>query len=184
MFKVDSAGIRKQLKLSLSHARTHARTHKYQRIHLCVTVGTRLKYKKPVIYIINNRLTFRFVTSQIWKYYAIFGFVQNERGRIHEQKAPFRKQLSAKVYSFVSLCERRVQNQHMVTVSTLFSSAQIESWHSLFFCWRLLRAVYTASHGARSLLSPHRRSICQPCQCSRVQWSPVSSSFSLFCPET
>ncbi len=41
----------------------------------------------------------------------------NERGRIHEQKDPFRKQLSAqafKVYSFVS--ERRVQNQHMVTV--------------------------------------------------------------------
>ncbi len=41
----------------------------------------------------------------------------NERGRIQEHKAPFRKQLSVqafKVYSFVS--ERRVQNQHMVTV--------------------------------------------------------------------
>ncbi len=34
-------------------------------------------------------------------------------------KLHFRKQLSAqafKVYSFVSLCERRIQNQHMVTV--------------------------------------------------------------------
>ncbi len=35
-------------------------------------------------------------------------------------KAPFRKQLSAqafKVYSLVSLCERRIQNQHMGCVS-------------------------------------------------------------------
>ncbi len=84
---------------------------------------------KPIIYIINNSLAFRYVTSQIWKYYGTFGFVRNERGRIHEHKAPFRKQLSAqafKVYSFVSLCERRVQNQHMVTVKwALFSSAQL-----------------------------------------------------------
>ncbi len=74
---------------------------------------------KPIIYIINNSLAFRYVTSQIWKYYGIFGFVPNERGRIHEHKAPFRKQLSSqafKVYSFISLCERRIQNQHMVTV--------------------------------------------------------------------
>ncbi len=74
---------------------------------------------KPIIYIINNSLAFRYVTSQTWKYYVIFGFVPNERGRIHEHKVPFRKQLSAqafKVYSFVSLCERRIQNQHMVTV--------------------------------------------------------------------
>ncbi len=53
----------------------------------------------------------------------------NERGRIHEHKAPFLKQLSAqafKVSSFVSLCERCVQNQHMVTVLwALFSSAQL-----------------------------------------------------------
>ncbi len=72
---------------------------------------------KPIIYIINNSFAFRYVTSQIWKYYGIFGFVPNERGRIHEHKAPFRKQLSVqafKEYSFVS--ERRVQNQHMVTV--------------------------------------------------------------------
>ncbi len=84
---------------------------------------------KPIIYIINNSLAFRYVTSQIWKYYGIFGFVPNERGRIHEHKAPFRKQLSAqafKVYSFVNLCERRVQNRHMVTVKwALFSSAQL-----------------------------------------------------------
>ncbi len=49
----------------------------------------------------------------------------NERGRIHEHKAPFRKQLSAqafKVYSFVSLCERRFQNQHTVTSSSSSSS--------------------------------------------------------------
>ncbi len=74
---------------------------------------------KPIINIINNSLAFRYVTSQIWKYYGIFGFVPNERGRIHEHKAPFHKQLSAqafKVYSFVSLCERRIQNRHMVTV--------------------------------------------------------------------
>ncbi len=74
---------------------------------------------KPIIYIINNSLAFRYVTSQIWKYYGIFGFVPNERGRIHEHKAPFCKQLSAqafKVYSIVSLCERRIQNQHVVTV--------------------------------------------------------------------
>ncbi len=77
---------------------------------------------KPII--INNSLAFRYVTSQIWKYYGIFGFVPNERGRIHEHKAPFHKQLSTQVYSFVSLCERRVQNQHMDTVwGALFSSA-------------------------------------------------------------
>ncbi len=40
----------------------------------------------------------------------------------HTSTKLFHKQLSAqafKVYSFVSLCERRVQNQHMVTVSAL-----------------------------------------------------------------
>ncbi len=42
---------------------------------------------KPIIYIINNSLAFRYITSQIWKYYGIFGFVPNERGRIHEHKA-------------------------------------------------------------------------------------------------
>ncbi len=64
-----------------------------------------------------------------------------ERGRIHENKAPFRKQLSAqsfKVYSFVSLCERRVQNQHMVTVQwALFSSAQLMA---------IARCSYTGSY--------------------------------------
>ncbi len=48
---------------------------------------------KPIIYI-NNSLAFRYVTSQIWKYYGIFGFVPNERGRINKHKAPFHKQLS------------------------------------------------------------------------------------------
>ncbi len=106
---------------------------KHQRTRLCVTVGMRLKYKAyHLTCIINNSLAFRYVTSQIWKYYVIFGFVPNERGRIHEHKAPFRKQLSAqafKVYSFISLCERRVQNQHMVTVwGALFSSAQLTAF--------------------------------------------------------
>ncbi len=96
---------------------------KHQRARLCVTVRTRLKYKA---YSLHNKysLAFRYVTSQIWKYNGIFGFVPNERGRLHEHKAPFHKQLSAqafKVYKytkvyFVSLCERRIQNQHMVTV--------------------------------------------------------------------
>ncbi len=62
---------------------------------------------KPIIYIINNSLAFRKVTSQTWKYYRIFGFVPKERSRIHEHKA------------LVSPCERRVQNQHMVTVSSV-----------------------------------------------------------------
>ncbi len=64
-------------------------TTKHQCACLCGTVGIRLKYK-PIIYIINNSLAFRYVTSQIWKYYGILGFVQNKRGRIHEHKAPFR----------------------------------------------------------------------------------------------
>ncbi len=161
MFKVDSAVIRKQLKWSRRSARTHTHTHththntsvpalltwqhswyfyqnkihwtKHQRTRLCVTVGMRLKYKAyHLTCIINNSLAFRYITSQIWKYYVIFGFVPNERDRIHEHKAPFRKQLSAqafKVYSFISLCERRVQNQHMVTVwGALFSSAQLTAF--------------------------------------------------------
>ncbi len=70
---------------------------------------------KPIIYIINNSFAIRYVTSQIWKYYGIFGFVPNERGRIHEHKAPFHKQLSAqafKVYSFVSLWETHSESAH------------------------------------------------------------------------
>ncbi len=51
----------------------------------------------------------------------------NERGRTHEHKALFRKQLSAQ--AFVSLCERRVQNQHMVAVEwALFSSVQLTAF--------------------------------------------------------
>ncbi len=41
----------------------------------------------PIIYIINNSFAIRYITLQIWKYYGIFGFVLNERGRIHEHKA-------------------------------------------------------------------------------------------------
>ncbi len=145
MFKVDSAGIRKQLKWSRQYTHTHAHTH----THTHTSVPALLTWQnswyfikteysepnisaptsvsplehdwstKPIIYIINNSFAFRYVTLQIWKYYGISGFVLNERGRIHEHKAPFCKQLSAqafKVYSFVSLSERRIQNQHMVTV--------------------------------------------------------------------
>ncbi len=68
--------------------------------------ATEVTYK-AYNYIINNSLTFR----QIWKCYGIFGFVPNEKSRIHEHKAPFRKQLSAQ--AFDSPCERRLQNQHM-----------------------------------------------------------------------
>ncbi len=151
-----------------AHARTHARTHAHTHTHTHTQVPAlltwqhswyfiKIKYSeanisvrvsvsplerdwstKPTIYIINNSFAFRYVTSQIWKYYGIFGFVPNERGRILEHKAPFHKQLSAqafKVYSLVSLCERRVQNQHMVTVWGLCFQVR-NSWHSLFFCWR------------------------------------------------
>ncbi len=101
MFKVDSAGIRKQLKWSRhafirTHAHTHTHTHTqntsvpallklalYQnkiqtsaRAPLCHRWNWSIK---PIIYIINNSLAFRYVTSQIWKYYGIFGFVLNER---------------------------------------------------------------------------------------------------------
>ncbi len=138
MFKVDSASIRKQLKWSRWHTHTHTKHISSSIANLTASwYFIKIKYSepnisaaasvsplerdwstKPIIYI-NICLAFRYVTSQIWKYYGIFGFMPNERGRIHEHKAPFRKQLSAqtfKVYSFVSLCERRVQNQHMVTV--------------------------------------------------------------------
>ncbi len=58
---------------------------------------------KSIIYIINNSLAFRYITSQIWKYYGIFRFVLNERGRIHEHKAPIHKQLSAQAFKIYSL---------------------------------------------------------------------------------
>jgi len=59
-------------------------------------------------------------TSQIRKYYRISGFVQNERGSIHENKAAFRSWVCKplKYNSFIS--ERRVQNQHMVTSGLCF----------------------------------------------------------------
>ncbi len=55
---------------------------------------------KPII---NNSFAFRYVTSQIWIYYGIFGFMPNERARIHEHKAPFRKQLSAQAFKCTPL---------------------------------------------------------------------------------
>ncbi len=94
MFKVDSAGVRKQLKWSCQSPHTHTHTHisssianltalvvLYQNKIQCqtsaptsVTIGTRLMYK-PIICIINNSFAFRYVTSQIWKLYGIFVFV-------------------------------------------------------------------------------------------------------------
>ncbi len=55
-------------------------------------------------------------------------------------KPHFANSLSAqafKVYSFVTLCERHIQNQHMVTVWGL--SFQVRTHHGIrgFFCWWL-----------------------------------------------
>ncbi len=79
---------------------------------------------KPIIYIINNSFALRYVTSQIWKYYGIFGFVPNERGRIHEHKAAFRKQLSAQVFKvYVSVYVRDA-----FRITTWFSSHPMRDW--------------------------------------------------------
>ncbi len=51
--------------------------------------------------------------------------MSNERGRIHEHKAPFPKQLSAQ--AFASPCERRVQNRHMVTLKRATRSIRCSS---------------------------------------------------------
>ncbi len=48
---------------------------------------------------------------QIWKYYGIFGFLPNERGRIHEHKAQFRKQLSVQAFD-QSMWETRSESAH------------------------------------------------------------------------
>ncbi len=99
---------------------------------------------KPIIYIINNSLAFRYVIIANRNYYGIFGFVPNERGRIHEHKAPFRKQLSSqafKVYSFVSLCERtHSESAHGHSLGCFVFKCG-NSRHSLFFCWRLSNSV-------------------------------------------
>ncbi len=98
---------------------------------------------KPIIYIINNSLAFRYVTSQIWKYFGIFGFVPNERGRIHEHKAPFRKQLSAQAFKYTPLSVY-VRDAFRISTWSLSSGLCFQvrnSWHSLFFCWRLSNNV-------------------------------------------
>ncbi len=171
MFKVHYSGIRKQLKWSRRSAHTHAHTHTHTTKHTLVPAlltwqrswfFIKIQYSepnisaptsvsqlerdwstKPIVYIINNSLAFRYVTSKIWKYYGIFGFVKNERGSIHEHKAPFRKHFNAqafKVYSFVSLCERRGQNQYMVHCLVGF----------VFMCTTLVAGSYqTALHYCR-----------------------------------
>ncbi len=103
MFKVDSAGIRKQLKWSRRsvHTHTHTNTQKSTRTSVPALLTwqhswyfIKIKYiepnisapasvsplerdwsTKPIIYIINNSLAFRYITLQIWKYSGIFGFV-------------------------------------------------------------------------------------------------------------
>ncbi len=58
----------------------------------------------------------------------------------HEQKAPFRKQLSGqgfKLYSFVS--ETRSESAHGHCLELCFQGRN--SLHSLFFCWRLSNRV-------------------------------------------
>ncbi len=64
-------------------------------------------------YINNNTFAFRQVTSQTWKYYGIFGFVPNERGSTRAQSS-----CQSVWEAFASPLERRVQNQHMVTISS------------------------------------------------------------------
>ncbi len=44
----------------------------------------------------------------LWKYYGIFAFVRNERGRIHDHKALFRKQLSVQA-EMVLTAEHKIQ---------------------------------------------------------------------------
>ncbi len=146
MFKVDSAGIRKQLKWSRWYTHTHTHTHtsvpalltwqnswyfikiEYSEPNISAPASVSLLEHdwstKTIIYIINNSFALRYVTSQIWKYYGIFGFVPNERGRIHEHKAAFRKQLSAQVFKvYVSVYVRDA-----FRISTWFSSHPMWDW--------------------------------------------------------
>ncbi len=95
---------------------------------------------KPIIYTLNNSLAFRYVTSQIQKYYRIFWFVVNERGRIHKHKAPFRKQLSVQsILIFQSMWETCSESAQSLSSGLCFKV--LNSWHSLFFCWRLSNSV-------------------------------------------
>ncbi len=98
---------------------------------------------KAIIYIINNSLAFRYVTSQIWKYYGIFGFVWNERGRIHEHKLHFTNSCVHKPLKYTPLS---VYVRDAFRISTWSLSRELcfqarNSWHSLFFCWRLSNSV-------------------------------------------
>ncbi len=88
----------------------------------------------------NNSLAFRYIKSQIWKYYGIFGFMLNERGRIHEHKAPFRKLLSAQAVC-VSVYVRDTFRISTWSLSRGLCLQVRNSWHSLFFCWRLSNSV-------------------------------------------
>ncbi len=71
------------------------------------------------------------------------GFVPNERGRIHEHKAPFHKQLSAQAFKYTPLS---VYVREAFRISTWSLSSGLcfqvrNSRHSLFFCWRLSNSV-------------------------------------------
>ncbi len=57
--------------------------------------------------------------------------MQNERGRIHEHKAPFCKQLSAQAFSILlcqSMWETRSESAHGHCLGSLFSSAQLTAF--------------------------------------------------------
>ncbi len=59
---------------------------------------------KPIIYIINNSLAFRYVKSQIWKYYGILGFVPNEREvRYTSTKPHFANSKVCKPFKYTAL---------------------------------------------------------------------------------
>ncbi len=105
--------------------------------HPCVTVGTWLMYK-PIICIINNSFSFRYVTLQIWKYSGMFGFVPNERCRTHEHKAHLSYSSVRKPLSV------HVRDAFRISTWSLSSGLCFQvrnSRHSLFFCWWLSNSV-------------------------------------------
>ncbi len=102
---------------------------------LCHLCRTRLKYK-PIICIINNSFSFRYVTSQIRIYYGVFWFLLNERGRTHEHKvecACLRQ----------SMWETHSDSAHgHCLVGFVFKCATHGiRCHSLLFWWRLSNSV-------------------------------------------
>ncbi len=96
---------------------------------------------KPIIYR-NTNLTLRYVTSQIWKYYGIFGFVPKERGRmstiLHFTNSWVHKPLK---YTPLSVYVRDAFRISTWSLSSGLCFQARNSRHSLFFCWRLSNSV-------------------------------------------